>query len=73
MPDNTVEVNNTPTYAVFRNGVRVSDSEYENKMQAQHEYNYWAGILKRWPDGSKLDVKEVIRRRRPVTTEKASA
>ena len=44
-------------YAVFRNGVRVSESEYDSKMAAQSEYTYWAEILKRNPDGSKLDIR----------------
>jgi hypothetical protein len=46
-------------YAVFRNGVRVSDAEYDSKMGAQTEYLYWAGILKRNPDGSKLEVRSL--------------
>jgi len=40
-------------YAVFRNGTRVSDSEYD----------YWANIVRRWPDGSKLDIRELYYRR----------
>ena len=56
--EGTTEV---PMYAVFRNGVRVSDSEYDSKSGtgAEGEYNYWAGILKRFPDGSKLEIRQV--------------
>jgi hypothetical protein len=57
---NTTENNNktdVAMYAVFRNGVRVSDSEYDSKAGAQGEYMYWAGIISRFPDGSKLDVR----------------
>jgi hypothetical protein len=50
-------------YAIFRNGIRVSDSEYDSKLDAQREYEYWAGIIKRNPDGSKLDVRQLNHRR----------
>jgi hypothetical protein len=65
MQNNTVG-NQTETvmYAVFRNGYRVSDSEYDSKMDAQREYEYWAGIIKRNPDGSKLDVRSLNYNRR---------
>ena len=60
MQNNTVD-NQTETtmYAIFRNGIRVSDSEYDSKLDAQREYEYWAGIIKRNPDGSKLDVRQL--------------
>ena len=51
-------------YAVFRNGVRVSESEYDSKVGAQKEYEYWAGIIKRYPDGSKLDIRSLNQNRR---------
>jgi hypothetical protein len=64
MQNNTVD-NQTETamYAIFRNGIRVSDSEYDSKLDAQREYEYWAGIIKRNPDGSKLDVRQLNHRR----------
>jgi hypothetical protein len=64
MQNNTVD-NQTETamYAIFRNGIRVSDSEYDSKLDAQREYEYWAGIIKRNPDGSKLDVRQLNYRR----------
>ena len=62
---NTMVSSDTETkmYAVFRNGFRVSDSEYDSKMDAQREYEYWAGIIKRNPDGSKLDIRQLNYRR----------
>lgn len=63
MTDNT-EVKEPTMYAVYRNGVRVSDSEYDSSFSAQTEYKYWENILKRWPDGSKLEVREINRYRR---------
>ena len=53
----------TKMYAIFRNGIRVSDSEYDSKLDAQREYEYWAGIIKRNPDCSKLDVRQLNYRR----------
>ncbi len=64
MPDNTVEVvKETPLYAVFRSGVRVSDSVYDSKFSAQREHDYWVNILRRWPDGTKMEIRELNRRR----------
>jgi hypothetical protein len=51
-------------YAVFRNGVRVSESEYDSKLSAQVEYDYWKNLLARWPDGSKLDIRVINRYKR---------
>jgi hypothetical protein len=63
MSNNTVEKTETAMYAVFRNGVRVSDSEYDSKLDAQREHDYWANILKRYPDGSKLEIRQLNNRR----------
>ena len=51
-------------YAVFRSGIRVSDSEYDSKLSARSEYEYWQKLLKRWPDGTKMDIRELNYRRR---------
>ena len=65
MTENTmVEKTETVMYAVFRNGFRVSDSEYDSKMDAQRELDYWTGIIKRHPDGSKLEIRQLNNRRR---------
>lgn len=53
-------------FAVFRNGFRVSPSEYNSIGDAQYEYEYWRGILTNWPDGSKLNVQEINRYVRPT-------
>jgi hypothetical protein len=53
----------TKMYAVFRNGFRVSDSEYDSKLDAQRELDYWNGIIKRHPDGSKLEIRQLNYRR----------
>ena len=58
------EKTETTMYAVFRNGFRVSDSEYDSKMDAQRELDYWTGIIKRHPDGSKLEIRQLNNRRR---------
>lgn len=53
----------TKMYAVFRNGFRVSDSEYDSKLDAQRELDYWSSIIKRHPDGSKLEIRQLNYRR----------
>lgn len=53
----------TKMYAIFRNGFRVSDSEYDSKLDAQRELDYWANIIKRHPDGSKLEIRQLNYRR----------
>ena len=53
----------TKMYAIFRNGFRVSDSEYDSKLDAQRELDYWTGIIKRHPDGSKLEIRQLNYRR----------
>lgn len=51
-------------YAVFRNGFRVSNSEYESESFAQPELNYWKNIIGRYPDGSKLEVRAIYLKNR---------
>jgi hypothetical protein len=51
-------------FVVLRNGFRVSNSEYETADMAQREYDYWANILRRWPDNSKLEIKEIKQKRK---------
>lgn len=50
-------------YAVFRNGFRVSDSEYDSRLDAHRELDYWIDIIKRNPDGSKLEIRQLNYRR----------
>lgn len=58
-----VEKTQPTMYAVFRNGFRVSDSEYDSKLDAQRELDYWANIIKRHPDGSRLEIRQLGYRR----------
>jgi hypothetical protein len=46
-------------FAVIRNGLRVSELDYLTKDEAKVEYDHWSSIIKRWPDGSKLEIVEV--------------
>jgi hypothetical protein len=57
--------NDEKFYAVFRNGQRVSDSEYQSAAFAQKELEYWKNIVRRYPDGSVLDVRRVIEENYP--------
>lgn len=45
-------------FAVFRSGVRVSDSTYIDKKDnlAIQEKKYWERILSKFPDGTKVDI-----------------
>lgn len=52
----------TTMYAIFRNGVRVSDSEYDSKLSAKVEYDYWDNIIRRHPDGSRLEIRPLKNR-----------
>ena len=45
-------------YVVIRNGLRVSELEYLNEEEDKVEYDHWKNIVKRWPDGSKLEIIE---------------
>jgi hypothetical protein len=62
MSNNTASGTETVMYAVFRNGTRVSDSEYDSTLDAQRELNYWSGIVRRHPDGSKLEIRALSSR-----------
>ena len=46
-------------FAVFRNGHRVSSADYPSAFFAKDELNYWARLLKNWPDGSKIEIREL--------------
>jgi hypothetical protein len=62
MSDN--DTDHKKLYAVFRNGFRVSNSEYESESFAQPELDYWKNIISRYPDGSKLEIRHVYVRNR---------
>ena len=61
----------TVAYAVFRNGFRVSDATYPAEFYAKHELDYWRGIIKKWPDGSRIDVRK-LRPRAPRQEQKTN-
>ena len=48
-------------YAVFRSGIRVSESVYSHKKDplAEIEKSYWEMILYRFPDGTKIEILPV--------------
>ena len=54
-----VETGEPVAFAVFRNGFRVSDATYPAEFYAKHELEYWRGIIKKWPDGSRIDVRKL--------------
>lgn len=43
-------------YVVLRSGRRVSPTNHTDRLQADHEKNYWIGILQKWPDGTRMEV-----------------
>jgi hypothetical protein len=55
---NTESADSNKRYVVTRSGLRVSEQEYQNKQDAQVEYDHWKGIVKRWPDGTKIEIVE---------------
>lgn len=48
----------TKKYVVVRSGIRVSEFEYDNLVDARLECEHWKKIVKRWPDGTVIDVVE---------------
>lgn len=48
-------------FAVYRSGIRVSDSVYPSDRDplALGEKRYWENILKRYPDGTKMSIREI--------------
>ena len=51
------------SFAVFRNGVRVSDSVYPDAFYAQKELDYWKGIAQKWKDGSTVEVRPLLKQK----------
>ena len=52
---------NERMFAVYRSGIRVSDSVYPSERDplALNEKRYWDGILKSFPDGTRVVIKEI--------------
>jgi hypothetical protein len=49
-------------YVVTRSGLRV----YANKNDAKTEFDHWSGIVKKWPDGTKIELVEYNETRHKV-------
>ena len=58
------------TYVVVRDNFRVSDKEYLNTADAENELSFWQRVVKRWPDGTKVElVKKDNKRHRIYNVE----
>ncbi len=53
-------------YVVTRSGLRVSELVYASKNDAKTEYEHWTGIVKKWPDGSRIELVEYNETRHKV-------
>lgn len=53
------DTSNGKFYAVFRNGYRVSETEYPSPLFAQKELEHWQNVVKKFPDGSKVEVRQI--------------
>lgn len=60
----SLNIESVDRFVVMRNGARVSDEEYSLKEDAQAEYDHWFRVLKRWPDGSKLEIVNLVKNRK---------
>ena len=58
LANNIISNERQSKYVVIRNGLRVSDLEYQNRDDAKSEYDHWNKVIARWPDGSKLAIVE---------------
>ena len=61
MSNNNDDVGEERLFAVYRSGIRVSDSVYpsERDILAVSEKKYWDNILRKWPDGTKMAIREI--------------
>lgn len=53
-------------FVVVRSGTRVSELVYESKQDANIEFDHWLGIVKRWPDGTKIEIAEYDEKKHKV-------
>lgn len=53
-------------FVVVRSGTRVSELVYESKQDAKIEFDHWSGIVKRWPDGTKIEIAEFDEKKHKV-------
>ena len=61
MSENKNDNSDGKFYAVYRNGRRVSDTDYPAPLFAQKELEHWQNVVKKFPDGSKVEVLPVRR------------
>ena len=61
MSNNNDDVSEERLFAVYRSGIRVSDSVYpsERDILALNEKKYWENILRKFPDGTKMAIREI--------------
>ena len=57
LPDPTNLSNSDIRYIVKRNNIRVSEEVHHTYEDAKEEYEYWENIIKKWPDGSVLEIE----------------
>lgn len=53
-------------YVVTRSGLRVSELVYADKNDAKTEFEHWTGIVKKWPDGTRIELVEYNETRHKV-------
>lgn len=57
--DDNVDTNQHSKYVILRNGIPISDEVYTNEKDAAIEYEMWQRIIKKWPDGSNVEIVKV--------------
>jgi len=60
--------NNTPTYVVTRDGLRVSDQEYLTLdfPVALAERDFWQKIVNKYPDGTKIEIVQFDKKKHRI-------
>lgn len=53
-------------FVVVRSGQRVSELIYESKQDAKIEFDHWYSIVKRWPDGTRIEITEYDEKKHKV-------
>ena len=53
-------------FVVVRSGQRVSELIYESKQDAKIEFDHWDSIVKRWPDGTRIEIAEYDEKKHKV-------
>jgi len=49
----------TTRFIVLRDGIRVSEDMHTDIKEAEIEAEFWRGIIRRWPDGTKVTIKKI--------------